>query len=154
MYIFLFIIWLILNDHYTGEVCLLGLALTALVGGLLYVLFGYTPKKDLRILRKVPLFLWYLCVLFWEIMKANLAVLSSILFTRRELSPTIVIFHSGLGTSFGRFILANSITLTPGTITVEVNDEEDLFTVHCLKRPLLDISKDARFIRLIRKLEA
>ena len=35
-----------------------------------------------------------------------------------------------------------------------LNDEEDLFTVHCLKRPLLDISKDARFIRLIRKLEA
>lgn len=154
MYILIFIIWLILNDHYTGEVCLLGIALTALLGGLLYVLFGYTPKKDLRILRRVPLFLWYLCVLFTEIIKANLAVLSCILFTRRDLSPTIVTFHSGLRTSFGRFILANSITLTPGTITVEVNDEKDLFTVHCIKRPLLDISEDARFIRLIRKLEA
>lgn len=154
MYIFIYLIWLILNNHYTAEVCLLGLVLTALLGGLLYVLFGYTPRKDLKILKKVPLFLWYLCVLFIEIIKANLSVLYSILSVRRTLSPTIVTFHSGIRTSFGRFILANSITLTPGTITVEVDDEKDLFTVHCLKRNLLDISENALFIRLIRKMEA
>lgn len=154
MYILIFLIWLILNGRYTMEVCLLGLALTALLGGLLYVLFGYTPGKDLRILRRVPLFAAYLAVLFKEIVKANFAVLYCILNTRRELSPTIVIFHSGLRTSFGRFVLANSITLTPGTITVEVDDENDLFTVHCIRRELLDISEDALFIRLIRRMEA
>ena len=154
MYVLLYSIWLILNDHYTVEVCLLGLVLTILLGGLLYVLFGYTPGRDFKILKNVPLFLWYLCVLFIEIIKANISVLSSILNVHRTLSPTIVTFHPGLRTSFGRFILANSITLTPGTITVEVNDEKDLFTVHCLKRNLLDISEDARFIRLIRKMEA
>ncbi|MBQ6549841.1 MAG: Na+/H+ antiporter subunit E [Lachnospiraceae bacterium] len=154
MYILIFTIWLILNDHYTVEVCLLGLALTILLGGLLYVLFGYTVKKDLRILRKVPLFAGYLAVLFVEIIKANVKVLSCILNWRHPLSPTIVVFHSGLRTSFGRFVLANSITLTPGTITVEVDDEKDLLTVHCIRRELLDISEDALFIRLIRRLEA
>lgn len=154
MYILIFAIWLILNDHYTVEVCLLGLALTILLGGLLYVLFGYTVKKDLRILRKVPLFAGYLAVLFVEIIKANVKVLSCIVDWRRPISPTIVVFRSGLRTSFGRFVLANSITLTPGTITVEVDDEKDLLTVHCIKRELLDISEDALFIRLIRRLEA
>ena len=154
MYILIYAIWLILNDHYTAEVCLLGLVLTVLLGGLLYVLFGYTPKKDVRILKKVPLFAGYLAVLFIEIIKANFTVLFCILSSRRDLSPTIVVFHSGLRTSFGRFVLANSITLTPGTITVEVDDKKDLLTVHCIKRELLDISENALFIRLIRRLEA
>lgn len=154
MYILIFVIWLILNGQYTSEVCLLGLALTVLLGGLLYVLFGYTLKKDLRLLKRVPLFMAYLFVLFVEIIKANVAVLYLILDTRREISPTIVTFRPGLSTSFGRFVLANSITLTPGTITVEVDDQTDLFTVHCLKRDLLDISKDSLFVRLIRRMEA
>ena len=152
MYILLFIFWIILNAKITLEVCLLGLGLTALIGVLQYILFKYTPRKDLRVLKKIPLFLAYIFVLLIEIVKANFSVMQLILHRNRKTSPTLVTFESGLKTDFGRFLLANSITLTPGTITVEIND--DLFTVHCLSRTLLDTSPDSTFIRWIRRLEA
>ena len=67
------------------------------------------------------------------------------------MTPTLVTFQSGLKTDFGRFLLANSITLTPGTITVQV--EGDTFTVHCLDKSMLDTSENGTFQRWIRKLE-
>lgn len=152
MYILLFIFWIILNSKITWEVCLLGLGLTALSGILLFILFNYTPRRDLTVLKKLPLFIAYVFVLIGEIVKANLQVADLILHKKKKTSPTLVTFQAGLKTEFGRFILANSITLTPGTITVEVND--DVFTVHCLSRPLLDTSPDSVFIRWIRRLEA
>ena len=66
--------------------------------------------------------------------------------------PALVRFTTGLKTSFGRFMLANSITLTPGTITVKMDG--DRLTVHCLKRSMLDTSPDSVFERWIRRLEA
>ena len=65
---------------------------------------------------------------------------------------TLVTFRTDLKTEFGRFLLANSITLTPGTITVQVKG--DRLTVHCLDKSMLDTSDDGVFQRWIRKLEA
>ena len=57
-----------------------------------------------------------------------------------------------LKTEFARFILANSITLTPGTITVL--SEGNTLTVHCLRRELLGDLSESVFVRLLRKMEA
>ena len=61
-------------------------------------------------------------------------------------------FRTDLKTDYGKFLLANSITLTPGTITVQV--EGDRLTVHCLDKSMLDTSPDGTFQRWIRRLEA
>ena len=53
--------------------------------------------------------------------------------------------------SFGKFMLANSITLTPGTISVNVKG--DVFTVHCLSTAFLDVSENSPFITYIKRLE-
>ena len=53
---------------------------------------------------------------------------------------------------FGKAILANSITLTPGTITVHVRD--DLFMVHCLDRELAEGLEDSEFEQRLEKMEA
>ena len=118
MYIILFLFWLLLNGKVTSEIVLLGLAIVAAMGLLEYRLFGYTPKMELRLIRKAPIFCAYAPVLFWEIIKAALVVARDILLRRYVVTPTLVTFQSGLKTDFGRFLLANSITLTPGTITV------------------------------------
>ena len=80
------------------------------------------------------------------------SVIRLIVDKRVPIEPTLVSFQPALRTGFGRFILANSITLTPGTITVDIKD--GVFTVHCLKKSMLDTSADSTFLRWIRRLEA
>ena len=111
MYLLLYFFWLILNGRLTWEVALLGLAVVAAVGALAYVLFGYTPRREWRIVKKIPLFMLYVFVLLWEILKANWAVLGFIVNEHRAIEPTLVRFTTSLKTRFGRFMLANSITL-------------------------------------------
>ena len=141
-----------MNGKITLEICLIGVAATALIGLLMRVLFGYTLALDLRILKKVPLFICYIFVLIWEIIKASAAMFSYIFKDKETVEPVLVTFKPQLKTRLGRFILANSITLTPGTITVEADGEN--FTVHCLNRRALDVSPDSVFLRWIRRLEA
>lgn len=153
MYILLFLFWIILNGKITWEIVTFGIVLTGALACLLYVLFQYTPKKDFRFLRKAPVFFVYIFVLLWEILKSCVKVMYFIIKDRRNLlTPSLVTFHAGLHTGFGRFVLANSITLTPGTITVQVDGDE--FTVHCLTRELLDTTDANVFIRMIRRMEA
>lgn len=151
MYIVLFLFWLLLNGKLTLEVLLLGLAITALMAVLEWKLFGYGPKQELAVVRRAPVFCAYLPVLLWEIVKAGTVVGRDILFRRYKLTPTLVSFRTDLKTDFGRFLLANSITLTPGTITVSV--EGGKLTVHCLDKSMLDTSPDGTFQRWIRKME-
>ena len=152
MYLLLYCFWVILNGRLTAEVLLLGLGVIAGVGLLSWVLFGYTPRREWRIVRKLPLFIVYVFVLLWEILKANWAMIGVIVSAKSSIEPTLVTYHTGLKTGFGRFILANSITLTPGTITVRMDG--DCLTVHCIKRSMLDTSPDGVFERWIRRLEA
>lgn len=152
MYFLLYCFWVILNGRITAEVLLLGLAVVAGVGALAYVLFGYTPRREWQLDRRLPLFAVYMLVLLWEILKANWNMLRVIVSARSSIEPTLVTFRTGLRTGFGRFLLANSITLTPGTITVRM--EGDCLTVHCIRRSMLDTSPDSVFERWIRRLEA
>lgn len=114
-------------------------------------LFDYDLKKDIKILIKAPLFIGYLFILLIEIIKASINMIKIILNKNIKVEPVIVEFHSGLKTKMGNFILANSITLTPGTITI--NNDGDYFEVHCLDRSMLDVSPDSIFIKNIRKME-
>ena len=112
----------------TTEIVIFGVVLVLLIAIMMYILFGYTPKKEFRYLIRVPLFVVYIFVLIREIIIANINVMKVITNTEIKIEPTLVSFHSGLKTSFGNFMLANSITLTPGTISVNVKG--DLFSVH------------------------
>ena len=67
------------------------------------------------------------------------------------MEPVIVKVHTNLKTETARVILANSITLTPGTITVSLVDQELL--VHCLDKSLAEGMEDSEFVRLLEKLE-
>ncbi|MEW6429275.1 MAG: Na+/H+ antiporter subunit E [Thermodesulfobacteriota bacterium] len=80
-------------------------------------------------------FLGYCGWLLWQIVVANFHVFSLAMFYRRrqrELDPHLLTFKTTLATEFARFVLANSITLTPGTVTVRV--EDDVFLVHAVSR--------------------
>ena len=59
--------------------------------------------------------------------------------------------HSGFHTQLQNVLLANSITLTPGTITLF--QEGDHFVVHCLRREFGDGIEESSFVKLLRKIK-
>lgn len=75
-------------------------------------------------------YLRYLVVLAWEIVVSATQVAYVVLHPRMPIDPRLVRFRSHLPHPLARLLLANSITLTPGTVTIEV--EEDEFLVHAL----------------------
>ena len=102
-------------------------------------------------MKKIPKMLRYVGVLVLEIVKANFAVIHMILSEKEELEPTLVSFHSHMKTPTGRALLANAITLTPGTITVNLEDSD--YVVHCLDESLAVGMDDSVFVELLSELE-
>jgi len=74
----------------------------------------------------------YLLWLLWEIIKSNLDVIRYIWQRNPAISPVVFRVKSSQKSDVGRVMYANSITLTPGTVTLDIQD--DMFEVHALTR--------------------
>jgi len=81
-----------------------------------------------RALQLALYFIW----LAGEIIKANVAVIIKVLGPRHAIDPDLVRLKTNAKTDLGKALFANSITLTPGTVTVDVDGQE--FVVHALVR--------------------
>lgn len=151
MFLLLLILWIILNGKLNAEVLLLGIALSALI--LLFAVrcMGYSLRTERRLFRKAGGLLHYCALLLFEIIKANRDVMRLILSPRLEPEPRLITVHIPLKSDVNRVILANSITLTPGTITVSL--EDDCYTIHCLDKELGEGIEDSSFVRRLKKLE-
>ncbi|MFO7866216.1 MAG: Na+/H+ antiporter subunit E [Candidatus Aminicenantes bacterium] len=86
-------------------------------------LFQSAPIRIRRLFVYIP---W----LLWQIVISSIQVAMVVLHPRKSADPALVRFRTKLATTASRVILANSITLTPGTLTVELDDE--VFFVHAL----------------------
>jgi multicomponent Na+:H+ antiporter subunit E len=127
---FLFAFWLVLSGHYTPMLVVAGAASAALC-----VLAAHRMRVPDREGHPVEL-LWgavtYYPWLAREIAKSAWAVTKIILHPRLPISPTMTVVRASQRTPVGVATYGNSITLTPGTITVGVNGSE--LTVHALTR--------------------
>jgi len=127
----LFVFWILMSGMF--EPFLLGLGLLSVL-----IVAWFARRMEiadreghpahLRLVAVVSYWLW----LFGEILKAGLQVARIILDPRLPISPTLVRFRPSQETAVGLATHANSITLTPGTITVQANHQE--FLVHALTR--------------------
>lgn len=151
MAILLFLLWIIWNGKVSVEILLFGTALTALAMLFAIKLLGYSIESESRFWRNLPLFLRYVAVLIAEILRSAAAVGAIALSPGKRPDPVIIEFHSGLPTDFQNVLLANSITLTPGTFTLF--QEGDRFMVHCLRREFADGMGDSKFIELLGKMK-
>ena len=85
-----------------------------------------------------------------EIRKANVQTIQMIL-SNKEVKPKLVNFTTDLQTEKGKVMLANSITLTPGTITVALEGSE--YLVHCLDESMAPGMDKSVFVELLTDLE-
>lgn len=97
----------------------------------------------------------YIFVFSWECLKANLDVAYRVLHPDLPIKPGIVKVKTNLKTHVARTTLANSITMTPGTLTVDIID--DYFYVHWIYVKSTDPAKYAedisgRFEKYIKKI--
>ena len=95
------------------------------------------PKERFAINKgTIPMLVRYLGYMIVAIVKANIDVAKIVLQRKMPISPGLVKFRSEVQKDFTKVMLANSITLTPGTLTIDL--EDDVYVVHCLTRENAD----------------
>jgi len=151
MYLIFFLSWIIFNGQITTEILIFGVVIAAAVFWFVCKFMDYSLKKELKLYRSIGFFLWYFLVLLKEIVVANVDVIKRVYTVEETMEPVIVKFKVNLKSDMTRVLLANSITLTPGTITVAL--EENEYTVHCLDESLAEGLDSSVFVKLLEKYE-
>lgn len=133
--VILFAFWLLLTGSLELKFLTYGV-LTALVTAwvtypLLLIPNDAGTKKYFLLGVNVGKLVLYLFWLFWQLVLANLDVLKATVRPEIEIAPRIVKFRYRVENPIAKVCLANSITLTPGTVTIDVT-EDGVFTVHAL----------------------
>jgi multicomponent Na+:H+ antiporter subunit E len=121
LFILLFGTWLLLTFTLKWESLLVGVFVASLASGL----FGRHFPRGSRKLLEPARYFWavvYLFIFAWECVKANFDVAYRVLHPDLPIRPGIVKVKLSVKSDMARAMLANSITMTPGTITVDIID--------------------------------
>lgn len=149
LFIALFLFWIVLSGFFTPFLLGAG-ALSALAVAYFAVRMQFVDHEGHPVQLGAGL-LFYWPWLFLEIMKSAWTVSKIILNPALPVSPTMVKFAPGQRSVVGLVTHANSITLTPGTISIEVRPEE--FVVHGLTRDSAQGCIDSEMDRRVRRFE-
>ena len=148
--VILFCFWLLLSGHYTGLLIALGVASSAAVAALAW-------RMRIIDVEGHPIHLIGGAFLYWpwlalEIIKSALRVARIIVDPALPIAPTLVRVKASQKTPLGVNIYANSITLTPGTISVDVKGHD--IVVHAIERAGADSLEEGEMDRKVTAFEA
>ncbi len=132
LFVLLFVFWLLLTGSLDPAELIAGLMVALVV-----TLISRPHLEIFNGLRltpgAIPAFIAYLGVFLLALVRANLDMARRVLSPSLPLRPALVEVKTELQSPLGRLTLANSITLTPGTLTVDVND--DILLIHWIDAP-------------------
>lgn len=151
LFIVMYVLWFLFNGKVTVELAIIG---ALLCGGLCYFTQKWIREENQESVLKGHIidFMKYFLILLVEIIKANIVVMKLIWNPNMsQWHPTFITFHCNIEDERMRVILANSITLTPGTITVGMEEKE--FTVHVLDHRQKDDVENGIFTQELLKIE-
>lgn len=156
MIILLFVFWILLNGRFTADagmlqIVVVGVVVAALAYWFAHKALGYTLKSEIKLLSKFPILIAYFFLLIKEIILANIQMMKIVTSKKAEIHPVMVKIKVPLKTRFARVLLANSITLTPGTITAELKGDE--FIVHCVDTAFSEGMESSSFVKMLERLE-
>ncbi len=143
LFIFSYVLWLLLTWTLNWQHLVVGgliSLVTALFFGNLFIekpSFLLQPKRWLW-------FLYYIPVFLWEMAKANFDVAYRVVHPKMPIRPGIVKIRTNIKSEMGKTFLANSITLTPGTFTMDLKDQ--YLYIHCIYVRETDIKKASEAI--------
>jgi multicomponent Na+:H+ antiporter subunit E len=147
----LFVFWLLLSGHFTPFLVVSG-AISALLIAWLGVALGYADEEGHPV-EWIGRGLLYWPWLVKEAAKSAIDVSLIVLNPALPISPCLIRVKTSQKTAVGVATYANSITLTPGTITVEVNRRDDEFLVHALTKAGADGLAEGEMDRRVTAME-
>ena len=145
LFIVVLLTWMLLTwppDWQHGVVGVLVALCIALFTGDIFVTRPYVFKNPAR-------YFWFACfipVFLWECLKANLDVAYRVIHPGLPINPGIVKVKTRLKSEIGLTFLANSITLTPGTMTVDLDRDNGYLYIHGINVTNQDIDEASRLI--------
>src|SRR5690554_758457 len=129
----LFLVWIIFSGSVSSDVLLLGFFITLLSTSLFHKMLFRFSKHQLSLLdyiRKFSLILLFIPVFFYEALMSALKVSKHVFEKKPSFSPGIVKVKTYLSNVTAITILANLITLTPGTMTLDFDKGERVYYIH------------------------
>lgn len=127
LFIISFIFWLLMTYNLKLPNIIAGLVAALIT----MIVFGKGFIRDYKKFFQPQRYFWvivYLFIFIWECVKANIDVAYRVLHPDLPIKPGIVKVKTNLKTDIAKTFLANSITMTPGTITVDIIG--DVFYIH------------------------
>lgn len=146
--LFLYLVWALFSGHFTA--LLMGLGLGSVLLVVWFLKRMDRTDQEASFVRISFGLIGYLFWLFGAIIKANLQVVRLIWDPGLSIHPNWSRVNTEIATPLKKTLYANSITLTPGTLTTGAR--EDHLSVHCLTKENLAELKDGEMERRIRKL--
>lgn len=136
-FVILFILWCIFSGMFDAFHLALGviscLIVTIISGDLIFK----SEKVTLEHLREGIRFIKYLPWLMYQILLANIHVAYLVLHPKMPIEPFVIHYKSKLKKDMAKVVFANSIILTPGTITMDITENNE-FVVHCISQKVAD----------------
>ena len=137
MFVVLFGFWMVLSGRTETKFIVYGLLTAAVTTWVTYPLL-LVPNKDgskryFVFGVSIPKFIMYFFWLMWQLVLANIDVLLATTAQELDIDPKVVRFYFRADNPMASVVLANSITLTPGTVTINVTDD-GLYEIHALTR--------------------
>ena len=146
MFFVAFIVWCLLNWVPDWQHLIIGGFVSVFVSFMIGDLFITRPHVLKHPLRYWYFFAYYLPIFLWECFKANLDVAYRVLHPRLPICPGIVKVKVKLKTDTALTFLANSITLTPGTMSVDIDKDNGILYVHWIDVKTKDVESATRIV--------
>lgn len=156
LFILALIVWILLCWPCDWQHFIIGILVAPLVAYLMGDMFVTRPHV-FKNFKRYLWFIYYVPMFLWECLKANIDVAYRVGHPDIPIHPGIVKVKTGLKSETGLTFLANSITLTPGTLSVDVDKEGGYLYVHWIEVRDKDIEKATgiiaeRFERILRRI--
>jgi len=145
-------LWIVFNGRVQGDVLVSGIIVASLVSVFCYRYMGYRFKQDLFVLRNVARIARYFFIVVVQMFLANIQIVGYVLVHSDKVKPTIIHFQPDVNTVPGRVMLANTITIIPGSVTGEMTNNG--FSVHALTPEIAKAQQGSVFERYICEMEA
>ena len=146
LFLVAFLVWCLLNWIPDSQHLVVGIFVAAFVAFLTGDLFISRPDRLKHPLRYWYFITYYLPVFFWELIKANVDVAYRILHPDLPIKPGIVKVKTILKSDTALTFLANSITLTPGTMSVDIDKDKGILYIHWINVKAKDVESATKII--------